>query len=296
MLFFFTSRAYDAAKDEFTKKIADETSYVVLPHEGRNAGFRTDRATWLGKLRSEMETDEVVVFVHGYNTPQFRMLRRLRKVKAGLRNHGYRGGIVAYSWPNREQFSKYHADRDSVPDFARALYADGIKPLMALSGQTRVHLLCHSMGSYVFLMAMSGVAGTRKLSEVAFVAADLDQPWFVPGKQGERLLSAWSGRFTNYYSTKDRVLDLSEKIIHGDPRIGGDGLPHPTGANQQDIACADRYMSPDYDGKRERVYSHSFYFDDGPWLRDLALTIAGKAGGALPTRGPAPVPPDHVLL
>ncbi len=296
MHFFFTSREYDPATDQFTRKAAGATSYVVLPHEGRNSGYRTDRATWLGKLKDDMDTDEVLLFVHGYNTPQATMLRRLRKVKAALRRNGFGGGVAAYSWPNREHWSQYLADKKGVPLFAWALFHDGIAPLMSLGAKTRVHMLCHSMGSYVFLLGMSGVSGPRKLGEVTFVAADIDRPWFVTGGQGERLVRAWATRFTNYYSTKDRVLDLAEGIVDGDPRIGGDGLPHPTGPNQQDVECSGRYLAPEHDGRRGRNYSHSFYFDDHAWLQDLAFTLAGKPAAPMPTRGPAPSPPDHVLL
>jgi hypothetical protein len=295
MHFFFTSRVYDPATNTFTREIADTPSYVVLPHEGHNTGYRTNRDDWINTIRGDMEGGDVLVFVHGFNTTQDLMLRRLRKVKAALRANGYKGAVVAYSWPNHENWRKYHADKARVPLFARALYRDGIEPLMKAGLAQRMNLLCHSMGAYVFLMAMSGMTGPRRFDEIAFVAADLDRPWFAFGGQGDKLVRTWGRRFTNYYSIKDRVLDLAEGLVHGDPRVGGDGLPHPTGPDHQDIACAGRYLAPDHDGKRGLTYSHAFYFDDKPWLRDLSFTLAGKPGH-LPTRGPAPLPPDHVLL
>ncbi|MBF9028840.1 alpha/beta hydrolase [Rhodobacterales bacterium HKCCE3408] len=295
MNFFFTRRRYVAATDTFSRDLAPDTSYVVLPKDNVNAGFRTTRDDWLTNMRTKMGSNEVLIYVHGFNTSQATMLRNLRKVKAGVRQAGFGGAVIAFSWPNRESGSPsgYLSDRNAAPGFAPSLYLDGIRPIQGMAGDPKVHVLCHSLGSYVFLIGLSGQNVSPKIDQLAFVAADLDQPWFHPGGQGTRAVEAWCRQLTNYYSLKDRILDLSENYIHGDPRIGGDGLPHPTAVNQKDVACADRYLSPDYEGKRTPSYSHSFYFDDAPWLRDLGLTLRGLTPD---TRGPAPNPPDHVLV
>lgn len=293
MNFYFTRREYDPTTDQFTKKLADTSSYVVLPKENVNAGFRTDQAHWLSKLQTEMASNEVAIFVHGFNTSQATMMRRLRKVKRGLRKQGFNGAVAAFAWPNRERRLAYVKDKSDVPKFAPSLLEDGIRPILNLASKPKVHLICHSMGAYVCLKALSGATGNRKIGEVVFVAGDLDQPWFNRGEPPTRLMENWATRATNYFSTKDQVLDWSENLVHGDPRIGRDGLPHPTGANHVDVDCTARYRSPAYDGKRSMVYSHSFYFDDEIWLKDMAMTLCGKRPD---TRGPSPNPPDSVLL
>lgn len=295
MNFYFTRRHYDPATDQFTREDGGVTKYVVLPHERRNAGHIADRGPWLTELRKEMGSNEVLIYIHGFNSTQGDMLWSIRKLKAGVRLAGFNGAIVGFSWPNSEKPSPaaYNRDRQNIPTFASALFTDGVLAIQSMSPRPRVQILCHSLGGYVFYMGFSNQSGARKLKHLAFAAADLDQPWFHPGAQGARGVEAWTERFTNYYSTKDKVLDLSERYVHGDPRVGGDGLPHPTASNQKDVACADRYMSSDHDGKRSLTYSHNFYFSDAQWLRDLGKTLAGQQTD---TRGPAPVPPDHVLL
>ena len=296
MNLYFTRRDYDAASDTFTKKIADETSYVVLPQENVNAGFRTDQATWLGHLKSQMGSNDVLIFVHGFNTSQAKMLRRLRKLKKGLVLNGFRGAVTAFSWPNRERATGYLSDKNDVPKFAKSLLQDAVLPIWSMPERPNIHILCHSMGAYVFLLAFSGELPPRKLNEVAFVAADLDRPTFIENEPPPRLLQLWAKRATNYYSLQDRVLDVAENIVHGDPRLGRDGLPRPTGANLFDVACANRYLSPAYEGRRDRNYSHTWYFDDANWLKDVRLTLRGDAPGSMPTRGPSMDPPDLDLL
>ena len=291
MHFIFTRRKYNQAKDRFEKKDGGSTTYAVLPHEGRNQHKVVPANQWVAELSSAAGSHGVLVFVHGFNMSMKDTYARLRDVKRGAKAAGFNGAVAAFAWPNRETGLplSYLADRNDVPSFAPALLADGIKPIMATG--KKVHVLCHSMGAYVLMMALSDQIPPRKIDQIAFAASDVDQPLFGTNKDGSKLMQLWATRFTNYYSTKDRILDLSEAFIQGDPRVGGDGLPHPTPAKQIDVDCTGRYMAPEHDGKRRSRYSHTFYFKDSVWRADLGAVLQGKS----PNRRAAPTPPDHAL-
>ena len=292
-MFYFTRREYDAGSDTFTKKIAPSTSYVHLPRDNVNKGNRLPQAQWLSKLNAEAGGKDVLIFVHGFNTSQAKMLTRLRKLKNGLGNHGFSGPVVGFSWPNREVLDGYWNDQADVPEFARSLLDDGIKPIQGMG--SRVHLLCHSMGSYLFVNAVSGLGAGQNIGELAFVAADLDVGRMRPGQPEEQLVDIHTKRLTNYYSPIDRVLDLSATWIHGEPRVGGVGLPRMAKPTQQDVACSNRYQARPNSPRKNRTFSHTWYFDDEVWLKDLAQVLNGTAPNAISTRLTSTVPPDQVL-
>ncbi|MEM9319312.1 MAG: alpha/beta fold hydrolase [Pseudomonadota bacterium] len=295
MHFYLTRRKYDPASDTFTKEIAPKTSYVVLPKDNVNAGFRTDQADWLSKIAGGGGPKDVVIFVHGFNTSQDKMLTRLRKLKTGLRKNNFGVAVVGFSWPNRERARGYWKDRDDVPKFAKSLLHDGIQPIRAMASKPRVHVLCHSMGAYVFLHALSAEGIAQRIDQLAFVASDLDESWMRPGEPAEKVVHNHTKRLTNYYSPTDRVLDLSATWIHGEPRVGGVGLSRHAKPSQQDVACSNRYQARPVPPKKDRTNSHVWYFDDEKWLRDLAQVLARSNAGQIDTRLPSTTPPDQVL-
>ncbi len=295
MNFFFTRREYDAASDTFTTKISPDTNYVYLPRDNSNKGHRLSQADWLGKLSNAMVVPEVLVFVHGFNTTQATMLTRLRKLRKGLQANGFEGLVVGYSWPNRERLTGYGADRRDVPKIGASLLTHGIQPIQSMAKKPKVHVLCHSMGSYVFLNSLSNLTTAQKTGQLAFVAADIDASWMRPGEDAEKVVHDHTERLTNYYSPIDRVLDLSATWIHGEPRVGGVGLSRLAKPSQQDVACSNRYQARPEPPKKDRVNSHTWYFDDEVWMKDLAQVMLGRSASQITTRLPSTQPPDQVL-
>jgi hypothetical protein len=60
-------------------------------------------------------------------------------------------------------------------------------------------------------------------------------------------------------------------------------LPPSIPSNHQDLDCAARYVAQVADKTVQR--SHRWYFSDDGFYRDAALTLAGTAASAMPTRG-----------
>jgi esterase/lipase superfamily enzyme len=294
MHFFFTRRAFNAAKGTFGNDVAPTSSYFVLKHESRNAVLPVDQATWLNMLKPQIGPDGVAIFIHGFNTPVTRMLWSLRKVKAGLKAHGFRGDVVGFAWPTGQggPLKKYIEDHDKVRRTARSIYDDGAGPIRDLPGQQKVHAICHSMGAYALKTCLNGLGG-RPFDRICVFAGDVRRDGFVAGKGSSELFGAWSRHFTNYYNIEDGPLGLASGIKRVGSRIGKAGLPHPTASGFTDVDCTSRYWDYVNSGGTLDHASHRFYFADQSFLRDLSLTLQGKASDK---RGVAPSPPDHALM
>lgn len=294
MHFFYTRRAFDAAKGVFTDKVGAKTSYVVLKHEGHNTAFRVDRATWLSMLKPQIGPHGVAIFVHGFNTSVSRMLWSLRKLKAGLKTHGFQGDVIAFSWPcgGGGPLKKYIEDHDKVQKTARSIYEDGAGPIRDFVGNRKVHVICHSMGAFALKTGLNGLGG-RPFDEICMFAGDIRSKGFVAASGSSELFGAWSSGFTNYYNAEDVPLGLASHVKRIGPRIGKAGLPHPTAAGFTDVDCTDRYWDFVQNGGTLDHATHRFYFAEQSFLRDMSLTLQGRVSDK---RGAAPSPPDHALL
>lgn len=304
MPLFVTRRSYNASTRRFTHNRATVTRHVSVPEGVSPDGDHiVDQATWLSLVKQQAQGGEVLVYVHGFNTEQSEMLERRRKIELGLAAAGWSGLVVAYDWPSDGTIWSYLSDRNDAKHTAPYLIIDLIGPLLNLRPQPRVHLLCHSMGAYLTLRGFSGVGdggspGTVPwgVGEVAFVAADADKPWMESGAWGALVMDLRSERLTNYYSTFDKVLDLSEGIVHGQQRAGRNGLPVAIPARFHDVYCGAQYEAKVPPAGKTLRGSHLWYFNDPGFYDDLARTLRGDDPAAMPTRRPTVGSSDQALL
>lgn len=302
MPLFATRRAWNAAARRFTHNRASLTRYVSVPDGATpDAPHIIDRATWLAQLRQG--AGEVLIYVHGFNTEQPEMLDRQGRLARNLAAAGWAGQVIAYDWPSNGTEWAYLSDRTDAKHTAPWLVADVIGPILNLVPRPRVHLLCHSMGAYLALRGFSGVGDSGApgtvpwgVDEVAFVAADADKPWMEAGAWGALVMDRRCRRLTNYHSTLDRVLSLSEGIVHGTERAGRDGLPVALPARFHDVWCSAQYETKVPPAGKTLRGSHTWYFDDPGFHADLAATLAGADAASMPTRRPVAGSSDHALL
>ncbi|MBF9044962.1 alpha/beta hydrolase [Rhodobacterales bacterium HKCCE4037] len=294
MHFFYTRRRYDPVTGQFTDEVAPETSYVVLQHEGHNTGIRVDQATWLSLLEPQIGPHGVAIFIHGFNTSVSRMLWSLRKLKAGLKDNGFQGDVIAFSWPcgGGGPLKKYVEDHEKVDATARSIYDDGAGPIRDLPGNQRVHAICHSMGTHALKTCINGLGG-RPFDRICVLAGDVRSHRFVPGQGYSELFGAWSSHLTNYYNAEDMPLGLAAHIKRIGSRIGKVGLPHPTVDGFTDVDCTSRYWDFVASGGNLENATHRFYFADQSFLRDLSLTLQGQPSDK---RGVPPGSPDYALV
>lgn len=297
MTLFFSRRTYNASKKKFTDNVADITRYVQLTSgpdaSGRWQGGIIGKDDWLASAEAEGATNEITIYVHGFNTDQIDNLRRMAKIRDGLRAEGYRGALVAYDWPSEGHAGAgpYARDKRKAKQTAEYLVSDGILPLLARSPRPKVNLIAHSMGAFLVLRALSEFdddagpgSGAWKLNQAMFVSGDADRRWFGKGAWGALLLAHRARRFTNYFSQLDDVLNASVALNGLRKRVGRNGMPPGIHASHVDIYSHEQYLK-DVDGPDRTVLnSHRWWFDNAKFYKDAALTLAGQDENAMPTR------------
>lgn len=292
MDYFYSRRTFNADTGRFSNNAAAVTRYVGIgPTDGQAAkGNLLTGQQWAKAVHDQSSNGHVVVYVHGFNTTQAKMLETLGAMKSGLRKQGYKGAVVAFDWPSDGEISPsaYRRDRNDAKRVAQHMVLDGIKLLRETRPSAKVHMLAHSMGAYVALRGWGEVGNAffpGQVDEAVFVAADADQNWMENGAWGSLVMQQRCKRLTHYYSLNDEVLDVSGKIVNfGTQRSGRHGIKQGVVSKFHDVSCGDRYFSAFPKHKRGTSLSHNWYFGDGVFYRDLVATFAGQSPSGVNTR------------
>jgi esterase/lipase superfamily enzyme len=133
---------------------------------------------------------------------------------------GQFGGVpVLFTWPSKAALLSYGADKESATA-SRDAYLKLLEDLTATPGVGRIHILAHSMGTWLTMEALreSALSGSPdlhgKLGNVMLAAPDIDLTVF---KNQMRRLDP--SHFSVYVSKGDRALQVSASI-QGDRRLG----------------------------------------------------------------------------
>ncbi|APE42361.1 hypothetical protein BOO69_02220 [Sulfitobacter alexandrii] len=289
MRLFATRRTYNAQTHRFTNNAAALTRYVMMNETAGPVGRGgiISREDWHREVLRAADSREILFYVHGFNTSQTTMLDRQAALERGVRRHGFRGAVVGFDWPSDGNVLAYDSDRTDAKKVAPYLVTEVIGLFLNETPRFKMHVLAHSMGAYLALRGFSGVGdapGARKwgVDQVVFAAADIDTEWMRQGAWGSLVMARRASRLTNYYNNNDAVLQLSGDFINGGRRRAGrKGLPDLVATDQVDVDATRRYAAFPQKGAQ---ISHRFYFDDDTFFRDVALTVAGTAAQAMPTR------------
>jgi esterase/lipase superfamily enzyme len=164
---------------------------------------------------------EALIFVHGFNTNFAEAVQRTAQLSADLDWHG---AIVAFSWPAGSSLMGFSNDRDSAEKAAPAL-AELLELLDRTGVADREHLIAHSMGNRVTVLALSRIAAQRSgdrgpiIDELILAAPEMDKGML--NKRAPDLIES-AGRITLYVSRADRALMLAGSFT-GDDVAGGAG-------------------------------------------------------------------------
>lgn len=289
----------------------------VIPAPRHDAGGAT---TWFTKILAQAmpagslpkDKRDVVFFVHGYNTTSVEALKRQRLVEQRLNAQGYRCMVIGFDWPSNDNPLEYLPDRTDARDTAPILVDKGIIPFSLFSKKdcpVNVHILAHSMGTYVIREAFrhmdkmrnSDLPNDWRVGQIAFFGADLSSKCFETGNSDMIPVFNHCGRLTNYYSGYDEALAASNiKNIDFSSRVGRVGMPVDTPVPDKavDVDCGPRFKAvPDralliIDGN----ITHSWYLEDEVWYADLAQTLSGSTDrNSITTRHPKVGTNDFVL-
>lgn len=300
MDYFFSVRARKG--DGYSNKLG-AARYLAIPGTAKQPARKHEVrvSDWLRDVQAAAgATDEdkghIVVFVHGFNTEQFEMLERHRKIRKGLEAHGFKGVVISYDWPSDGSVLGYNSDRAEARRSADKLFVHGINRLSRMQTadcRYNIHVLAHSMGTYLVREAMDyadddhATAQTSwTTSQVAFVAADVSSKSFRDGNPKTSSLLRRSTRLTCYYSPFDEALSVSEiKRIGVSRRAGRVGLPEDRADKAVNLYCGAFYKKTKDSYPDGKSASHSWYFDAPRFYEDLYHTFMGKLDReVIPTR------------
>lgn len=227
--------------------------------------FRNQLATNIsGRIGSNRD---VLLYVHGFNTS----LDAARFRLAQIVTDGRFGGIpVLFTWPASNNLFDYEAARESATASRDAL-ADLLKDLSNVPDIGRIHILAHSMGTWLTMEALRerAIAGSPtlngKLGLVMLAAPDIDLSVFRA-----QLAGLDASHFSVLISADDRALSLSRTLAGDRPRVGALDPRKPA-----DRAALTRLGVKIYDlsGKSDGLIDHDAYADIPDVVRSIGMQI-----------------------
>lgn len=272
------------------------------------------------------ERADLLFFLHGYNNDIKTIHWRHTKLKESLEQVGYWGNVVSFDWPCNDEAVLYLSDRSKAHDTSRFLVVDifsEIAKRFSDNCKINIHVLAHSMGSYVLQEAFRYARNARpdlinngwRLQQVVLIGADLACSDFK--ENGDSLYFAQSAnRVTNYVNAHDSALkasNLKHSItplpgeLDWSDRVGRKGFPDDIStslSNCYNVSCNKFYSDHvSGDSRDEEVYwnsigfppkskivsrpnlSHSWHIGNENFTKDLVETLHGDLDrAAMPTR------------
>lgn len=160
---------------------------------------------------------DILLYVHGFNTSHDEARFRLAQIVA---DGGFSGVAALFSWNSRGGLFNYESDKE-----AATVSRDALETVMVSLARTpgvgRVHILAHSMGSWLTMETLRGVALSGhpdldgKLGEVMLANPDIDLSVFR-----QQIARVDPHRVSIFVSNRDRALALSSRIAGDRQRLG----------------------------------------------------------------------------
>ncbi len=237
-----------------------------------------DEQEFYGELASHVSgrignSRDILLYVHGFNTSHDEARFRLAQVVA---DGGFSGVATLFSWNSRGGLFNYESDKE-----AATVSRDALEKVMLSLARTpgvgRVHILAHSMGGWLTMETLRGVAMAGhpdldgKLGEVMLANPDIDLNVFR--QQVSRLDPH---RVTIFVANNDRALAISSRIAGARQRLGAMDPEKPEEKAELDrlgVAVRDiSSFSTDYVG-------HGAFAEAPDVVRQIGAHIAAPRAG-----------------
>ncbi len=275
---------------------ANAREHIVLSEERNLDGdeFRSELASHIsGRIGANRD---VLVFVHGFNTPFDEARERAAQIVADSR---FGGVAVLFTWPTKHELFGYVSDKDNATASRDALQSL-LQDIAATPGVGQVHVLAHSMGGWLAMEALrqEAISGDRDLSghlgEVMLASPDIDMDVFAA--QMARLRPA---KVTVFATANDRALSLSSAIAQSRQRVGAINPSKPEDRERLEALGAKVY---DLSSFSDGFIDHGAYADAPDVLHAIGAQMATPrpkdantmssldATGYIDPNAPAPTP------
>jgi esterase/lipase superfamily enzyme len=258
------------------------------------SGFRNEIAAHIsGRVGANRD---ILVFVHGFNVSLDDARFRLAQIVAD----GHFGGVpVLFTWPSGGNALAYSSDKERATASRDALEAL-LQALSTTPGVGRIHILAHSMGTWLAMEALrqGAIAGRADLAghlgEIMLAAPDIDLAVF----EGQMGRLGPDAHVSVFVSADDRALSLSSALVGARPRLGGLDLRQPEAReaiNRLGVQVFDLTGKPDPDFFHHGAYANAPQViaaigaqlaEPRPQDKDATDTIGEPISGAAPPAGP----------
>jgi esterase/lipase superfamily enzyme len=178
--------------------------------------FRNEIATQLsGRVGASRD---ILVYIHGFNTGYDEARFRIAQIAT---DSGFSGVPVLFTWPSQNKVFSYGADKENAMasrDNLHQLLSD----LGATPGVGRIHILAHSMGTWLTMESLreAAIAGQGSfnghLGDVMLAAPDIDLDVFK--EQLQRV--GPNARISIFAASDDRALSISSTLAGDRQRVG----------------------------------------------------------------------------
>ena len=230
--------------------------------------FKAELASHLsGRIGSNRD---VLLYVHGFNNSYDEARFRL----AQLVTDGRFGGVpVLFTWPASGSLFDYEAAKESASASRDAL-AQALMDLGNVPDVGRIHILAHSMGTWLTMEALreDAIAGkpdlNGKLGDVMLAAPDIDVSVFR-----NQIAKLDPKHISVFVSVNDKALSLSRRLAGDRPRVGALNPKNPA-----DKAVLDQLGVKVYDlaGDETSFIGHGTYATAPDVVKRIGATIGAK--------------------
>jgi hypothetical protein len=181
------------------------------------------------------EPDETVIFVHGWLANDRAALGRMSMLRYSLRENGYDGAVVGFSWDTDEVAHRWKLGR-RIAERNGPKLAQFVHDYRERTGSD-VRLVSNSLGARVVLEAARSLYLSDVHDDVGSIsmmgaAADSDSV-ALDGRYGKPVRDA-VGEVHNYWISHDGILNQQYRLIELTGALGGTGAKGETPENYHD--------------------------------------------------------------
>ncbi|MGW1419484.1 alpha/beta hydrolase [Bradyrhizobium manausense] len=306
--------------DAFTDELGPVRYLAIPDNEIPAPRHQIPQMQWLRQIIAIFPPDphypddgpsgDILFFVHGYANTVENVDDRHKLIQAGLTANGFSCQVISFDWPSGDLALGYLRDRDEARLASVRLVSHGIKLFVRAQAEKcdiNVHILGHSTGAFLIREAFDhaddgqATATAWTAGQLVLIAGDVSAASFSAGNPETESTYRHCYRLTNFCSGYDEVLQISNvKRIGLSPRVGRVGLPADAPPKAVNVDCSEHFHAtypPTGDVSIDVPMSHSWYFSDAKFLRDLTITLKGAVDRTLiPTRSTAPLTGAQTLV
>ena len=230
--------------------------------------FKAELASHLsGRVGSNRD---VLLYVHGFNTSYDEARFRIAQIVTD----GRFGGVpVLFTWPASGSLFDYEAAKESASASRDAL-AQTLLDISNMPDVGRIHILAHSMGTWLTMEALrqDAIAGKPdlggRLGDVMLAAPDIDVNVFR-----NQIAKLDASHISVLVSVNDKALSLSRRLAGDRPRVGALNPKDPS-----DKAVLDQLGVKVYDlaGDETTFIGHGTFATAPDVVKRIGATIGAR--------------------